>query len=160
MDKIENKIFQDLDKKKISYSIFNHPPSPTVSDSRKIRANIPGEKTKCLFLKDENSKYYLVALQAEKRLDVKTLKDTLNLKSLSFSNESDLRDELKTTPGSVSILGLIFSKNITLILDSDLYRSESLTFHPNINSQSILLDNKNLKKFLETLDNKINILKL
>jgi len=59
-----------LEDHKIEYKIYNHRAVFTVAESKLIKQKIPGKHTKCLFLKDEKDRFYLIALPAEKRLDI------------------------------------------------------------------------------------------
>ena len=69
-----------LEKHNIQYKNYEHPAVFTVEESKKIKINIPSLHTKCLFLKDENSQFYLVAIPAEKRLNILLLRKKFNLK--------------------------------------------------------------------------------
>jgi hypothetical protein len=78
----------------------------------------------------------------------------------------ELKAELNLTPGSVSIYGMINavnsknSKSITLILDQVVWNSDSVGFHPNINTSTLELTHENLEKFYNTLKCKKEIMKL
>ncbi len=157
---MDTKLINYFSNHKIKYETYNHHPVFTVEESKKIKTNIPGKHTKCLFLKDENSNFYLIALPAEKRLDTKSLKKKLEIKSLSFASPEELKQKLNLTPGSVSIFGLIYSKNIHLIIDKVLWLSDKVGFHPNINTATLVLSHPNLEKFCNSLNCKKQILEL
>ena len=84
-------------------------------ESRLIKEKIPAVHTKCLFLKDDSSRFYLVAIQANKRLDIKLLKSRFLLKKLFFASPEELKENLNLTPGSVSIFGMINAKNVRVV---------------------------------------------
>jgi len=149
-----------LEKHNIQYKIYKHPAVFTVEESKSIKTKIPGMHTKCLFLKDEKQNFYLIALSAEKRLNTKSLKDKLRIKDLHFANPEELKQQLNLTPGSVSIFGMIYSKNFFLIIDKELWNAESVGFHPNINTSTIVLNHENLEKFYNTLNIKKEIMEL
>ena len=149
-----------LEKHKIEYKNYKHPAVFTVAESKKIKIDIPALHTKCLFLKDENSQFYLVAIPAEKRLNINLLRKKFNLKKLYFASKEELKSELNLTPGSVSIFGMIYSKNTNLIIDKELWDAESVGFHPNINTSTILLNHENLEKFYNSIDIRKSIIEL
>jgi Ala-tRNA(Pro) deacylase len=144
----------------ISYIEHEHPAVFTVEDSKLIKKDIPVMHTKSLFLKDEKENYYLFCIDAFKRLDMKKIKCNFNLKKLTFGSPEELKKELNTTYGSVSIFAMIYAKNINLIIDKDIWIAKSSGFHPNINTSTLEIDNKNLKKYLNLLNCKFEIMDL
>src|SRR3989344_7538665 len=149
-----------LEKHNIQYKNYEHPAVFTVEESKKIKINIPSLHTKCLFLKDENSKFYLVAIPAEKRLNILFLRKKFNLKKLHFASEEELKYNLNLTPGSVSIFGMIYSKSVYLIIDKSIWDANKAGFHPNINTATIVLDHSNLEKFYNSLKSDKEVLGL
>lgn len=149
-----------LEKHKIEYKNYEHPAVFTVEESKKIKINIPATHTKCLFLKDEHSQFYLVCLPAEKRLNINLLRKKFNLKELYFASPEELKANLNLTPGSVSIFGTIYSNSVYLIIDKQLWDAEAVSFHPNINTATIVLNHNNLEKFYHSLKAKKEILEL
>ncbi len=149
-----------LEENNIKYKVYEHPEVFTVAESKKIKAKIPGRHTKCLFLKDENSNFYLICIMAEKRLNFNLLRKKLNLKRLFFASPEELKNELHLKPGAVSPFGMIYSDSTFLILDKGLWDAEEMGFHPNINSSTLVLTNNNLKKFYGTLGKRKEIMEL
>jgi Ala-tRNA(Pro) deacylase len=148
-----------LDSLKISYKIHEHPAVFTVAESRELLKNKSYLHTKSLFLKDENGRFYLVCLPAEKRLDIKFLAKHLSVRKLYFASPEELKDELNLTPGSVSIFGMIYAKKVFLILDSDIWEARVSGFHPNINTSTLEIDHSNLEKFINSLKSEKEIVK-
>lgn len=157
---MDNNLLRYLDNLKIKYEVFRHKPVFTVEESKSIKASIPGIHTKNLFLKDEKSRFYLVCLPAEKRLNMNNLKKVISAKKLYFASSDNLKSELNLLPGSVSIFGMIYARNTHLILDKEIFEGESSGFHPNINSATLVLTKKNLKVFYDSINAKKEILKL
>lgn len=149
-----------LAKHNIEYQIYTHKAVFTVEQSSSIKQKIPGKHTKCLFLKDSRNQFYIIAIEANKRLDTKSLKKKLKIKKLNFGSPEELKQQLNLTPGSVSIFGLIYNPSVYLIIDSDLYKAAKVSFHPNINTSTLVLNHDSLEKFLSTLKVKIEIMEL
>lgn len=149
-----------LEKNQINYKIYEHPAVFTVEQSKAIKEKIPGIHAKCLFLKDNNKNYYLICIQAEKRLDIKLIKEKFNLKELNFASPEELKKELNLYPGAVSIFGMIYSESVYLILDKEIWGADSAGFHPNVNTATIVLNHTDLEKYYNSLKSKKEIMKL
>ena len=149
-----------LKKHNIPFTEYNHPAVFTVEESKKLKQSIPGMQCKCLFLKDENEKFYLVALPALKRLNTKNLRSILGVKKLNFGSPEELKQHLNLTPGSVSIFGMIYSTDVALIVDKEIWDSSSSGFHPNLNTSTLVISHEGLKKFYNSLNSEKRILVL
>jgi Ala-tRNA(Pro) deacylase len=149
-----------LDKHNISYVEHKHPAVFTVEESKKLKQLIPGLHCKCLFLKDNNRNFYLVALPAEKRLDIKSLREKLQVKKLNFGSPEELKEKLNLTPGSVSIFGMIYAKDVAFILDQEVWNAETSGFHPNINTATLEIKHEDLEKFYNSLNSEKHVIEL
>jgi len=151
-----------LEKHKIEYIEHKHVAVFTVEESKNQKIRMPEVfHTKNLFLKDQNKNFFLVCMNAYKTLNLKALKEKLKAKKkLSFASPEQLKQHLNLTPGSVSIFGLIHSKDVKLILDKELWQAENAGFHPNINTSTLELSHENLEKFIESLECEKEILEL
>lgn len=149
-----------LEKYNIQYKNYEHQAVFTVAESKKIKIEIPALHTKCLFLKDENSQFYLICLPAEKRLNINTLRKKFNLKELYFASPEELKQNLNLTPGSVSLFGMIYAKSTHLIIDKQIWEADAVGFHPNINTATLVLNHNNLEKFYNSLKARKEIIEL
>jgi len=151
-----------LKKISVNYELYKHPAVFTVAEAIKNKAEIPEVfHTKNLFLRDENKKFFLICMNAFKKLNLKSLREKLGAKKkLSFASPEQLKANLNLAPGSVSIFGMIYAKNVALVIDKELWNAKKVGFHPNINSETIVLDRENLKKFVNSLRAEIKIFEL
>lgn len=145
-----------LNDMNINFKVIAHPPVYTCKETKNYEKDIRGIKAKNLFLKSKDS-YYLIIIPSEERLNIKEIETLVN-KKLSFSDEIDLKNILNLSRGSVSPFGLIYDKDkkTTLIISRKLMDSEYLSFHPNINTETLELNKKDFLMFLDNL--KINLL--
>ena len=159
---MEEKLEKYLLRHNIGYVLHRHKAVFTVKESKKEPdiISIPGLRTKSLFLRDKEKNFYLVCLPGEKRLDMKNLREKLKVKELHFASPEELKYHLDLTPGSVSIFGMINAKNVTLIIDEDVWEAEKTGFHPNINTATLEIDKEQLRKFVHSLNCKHIIIKL
>ncbi len=137
----------------IVYQTYKHLAVFTVEEAKKVDRHIPALHTKNLFLKEKSAGYFLVCLEAEKRLDIKNLSKRIGTKKLSFASANELQSELNLTPGSVSLFGMIYSKSTQLVLDQAILRAPAVGFHPNTNTATVVIDQPNLRIFLQSLNN-------
>ena len=153
-------IKQYLKELKIEFKTFSHPPIYTCEEADKYNKNIKGIHSKNLFLKGRKSKnFYLIIIPAIKNLEIKKFEDILN-KKLKFANETDLKEIINTTPGSVSPFALIFDNElrVQLIIDKEVWDSNFVSFHPNINTETLELTQQDFHKFINSLKNKLIII--
>jgi len=152
MNEIENKaLLNYLKSHDINYKIHFHKAVFTVAESKSIKSKIPELHTKCLFLKDDKGAFYLAAVPADKRVDLKLLRKTLNVKKLQFGSQEELKKYLHLTPGSVSVFGLFDSSEVKLIIDNEVWNAEIVNFHPNINTATLELSHADFEKFYNSL---------
>lgn len=143
---------------KIEYKTYTHPAVYTVAESEKHKIELNSPINKTLFLKtkkQESKSYYLIILPGNKRLNLKELEQKLNEK-ITFASEQELKEILELTPGAVSPFGLINDKDskVELIIDKESLTSNLISFHPNINTETIELTQQDFKKYLYSLKNK------
>ena len=135
-------VFDFLKGLGIEYQVFNHPAVFTVEESQRHRLDIEFGENKNLFLRNKKGdRHYLVVISASKQLDLKKFSEKLDEKNIGFASPDRLLKYLKLTPGSVSPFGLLndIERKVELIIDKDLLENEMLGFHPNINTQTLVL---------------------
>ena len=150
-------VFDFLKKLNISYEVYNHPAVFTVEESKQHRIGSGFGENKNLFLRNnKGNKHYLITISSSKKLDIDNLAKILGEKSLGFASEERLKKYLNLTPGSVSPFGLVndANKEVIFVFDRDLLKYNKLGFHPNINTQTVIISTDDFKKFIESTGNK------
>ena len=146
-----------LEKNGIKYQLHTHPAVFTAAEAKIHCGHIPGLHCKNLFLKEKSEdNYFLVTIPADQRLDIKLLKNKLNSAHLTFANEEDLEKYLGLTKGAVSPLGLVndIRNKVTYIIEKTVWESEKVTFHPNINTETLELSQDSFHLFVNKVGNK------
>lgn len=159
----EQKIYDILDSLNIKYIKFQHDPVYTVEEVNNLNINIPGMALKNLFLKNKKgNKHYLVIVEESKRVDLKELSLTIKASGLSFASEERLEKHLGLKPGAVTPLGLINDKekNVEVILDEEIKYADKVSFHPNVNTATILIDYCDFEKYLNWCKNEYKFSKM
>ena len=145
-------IFEFLDAHKIQYRRVDHPPVFTCEEADRIVPSLPGAKTKNLFLRDgKGRKHFLLAVSSEKNVDLKALSRILGVNKLGFASADRLEKYLNLTPGAVTLLGVVHdsSKQVEVVVDSDLWSNDAFLCHPLVNTSTLLLDKMSLTRFFE-----------
>lgn len=156
MHPAEAPVYQALEDLQIRWTRYEHPAVFTVEEAERHWAPIPATHCKNLFLRNKKATaHYLAIVESSKRVDIGALTARLNEDRLSFASPERLATYLGLTPGSVSPFGLIHpgAKDVRVVIDADLRRAESVAFHPNINTATIVLAWTDFERFLERRGN-------
>ncbi len=156
-------IYSLLESLSIPFTRYNHPAVFTVDESEKICKDIPGAKTKNLFLRNRaGDKHWLVVIAAEKRADLKKLAALVGETKLSFASPERLMKYLGITPGSVTFLALINDVHhaVNVIVDEDIMKHEAIQTHPLTNTATLVIPRAGVKKFLAYCENTITFITL
>jgi Ala-tRNA(Pro) deacylase len=159
----ESKVLEMLDELGIQYQRYEHPPVFTVEEANRHRGKIPCGKTKNLFLRNKKGRrHYLVVTDAEKQVDLKSLKERVGESALSFASPERLEKYLGLTPGSVSPFGIIndTKDEVMVLLDRDLLRHDALGFHPNVNTATLVIQTEDFQRFLDHCGNVVRIVQI
>lgn len=135
----------------IAYERFEHPAVATAEAAGEYWANIEAVHCKNLFLRNQKgTRHYLVILEHTKRADLRAVADQIGDGKLSFASPERLLNHLGVTPGSVSPFGLIHDKarEVRVYLDRELRIATRISFHPNINTATLVIGQADFDRFL------------
>ena len=153
--------FNFLEANQIAYSRHDHPAVYTVEEADRLVPELAAAKTKNLFLRDDKGRrHFLVVVPGHKQVDLKTLKDRMGIKRISFGSPQRLQKHLGIEPGAVSILALYNDKALAveLFMDQELWVSESFQCHPLVNTATLEITRENLIRFLEITGHEMTII--
>jgi Ala-tRNA(Pro) deacylase len=156
-------IFDFLSNNSIPYERVDHPPVLTCEEARRLVPQIAGAETKNLFLRDGKGKnHFLLAVPAEKNVDLKALSGALGISGLSFGSAERLKKYLNLEPGAVSLLGLIndVSSQVQLLIDRDLWLSDYILCHPLANTSTLSISRVGLEKFFNLTHHRPRIMEI
>ena len=142
----------------ISFDRYEHPPVATALEADEHWAGIDAAHCKNLFLRNQKgNRHYLVIVKHPKRADLRGVADQIGDGKLSFASPERLLTHLGVTPGSVSPFGLIndASREVRVFLDADLKAAERISFHPNINTVTVVLTFTDFERFLADRGNPV-----
>lgn len=149
---MQNEVYKLLGSLNIKYTKIQHPPLFSCEDNEKYNIKFDAMICKNLFIRNSNkSQYYIVILPLEKKIDFKSLQNILSETRLSFGDEKILEEKLGIKTGSVSVFNIINQKcnDIIYILDENILKNEKVGFHPNINTETVIFNPKEITKIFE-----------
>ena len=150
------KLYQLLDKLHIAYEYIEHPPAPTIEIAKQYWAGHDAQHCKNLFFRNhKGNRHYLVILNCDRDMAIHDIEKQLHQGKLSFASEARMDKYLGVKPGSVTPFGLIndTEHHVTVFLDHTLQQAEKLSFHPCINTASLIIKREDLIKFLDYCGN-------
>ncbi len=157
------KVLTKLKELKITYDLVEHPPALTKEDADSYIEGKDGVRTKTLFLcNHKKTKFYLIVMDEDKRLNIKKLNELFNEKNIHFASEELLKSKLGLTPGIVSLFGLLnnIEHDVKIYFDKEMLNEDIITFTANDNSKTIFINKENMFKFLKLINYDYNIIDL
>lgn len=148
---MKQKVFDKLDELKLEYKNFEHEPVFTCDEAKWIE--VPWKRVKNLLLRNEKkTRFYMVVLEDQKRLDSWVLRKILQESKLSFATRELMIEKIWVEPWHVSPFALLnnISKDIRVIFDKEL-DWELAWFHPLQNDNTTVINTKDIEKFLQEL---------
>ena len=142
----------------IAFDRHGHPPIDTAEAGEQYWTGIDAIHCKNLFMRNQKgTKHYLVILNYLKRANLRAVSDQVGDGKLSFASPDRLMTHLGVTPGSVSPFGLIHdpSHQVRVVLDRDLKSADRISFHPNINTATVVLAFADFLRFLDWCGNPV-----
>lgn len=161
MPKTADDLHQFLSELEIEVTTVTHPPLYTVADSQNLRGEIAGGHTKNLFLKDKKDNFFMVTVEEDAVVDLKTIHSIIGASSrVSFGKPEKLMEFLGLIPGAVSVFGAINDrdKNVQIILDAALMEHEVINAHPLTNEATTSINRDDLVRFLKATGHEPQIL--
>lgn len=161
------KTFEDLiaflDRHGLKSNTINHPPLRTVADSQSLRGEIAGGHTKNLFLRDKKGASFLVTLEEDAVVDLKSLHSLIGASGrVSFASAERLMEHLGVMPGAVTPFGLIndSAQAVTMIFDEPLLRHDVINAHPLVNDKTTSIGRDDLLAFARLTGHAPRVLKV
>lgn len=152
-----------LDQLSIPFARYEHPPIATGDDGLEHWEGIEATHCKNLFLRNQKgTRHYLVILEATKRADLRSVAEQVGDGKLSFASADRLNRYLRVTPGSVSPFGLIHDADhhVRVFLDRELRDADKISFHPNINTRTLVLSFSDFERYLAATWNVVRFIEV
>ena len=136
----EEDCYDLLDKLGIQFQRIDHTPADTIEDCVQLEPLLQVKATKNLFLRNRaRTAWYLLMMPGDKPFHTRDLIGQMGIQRLSFGEEDMLGSMLNLTPGSVSIMGLMYDtkKQVKLLMDREIVQNDYIRCHPCINTSTL-----------------------
>lgn len=150
------KVVDTLNNLGISFEIHFHPPIPTIEEAMRYWQEFDSTHCKNLFFRNhKGNQHYLVFFECHQQMQIHELEKILRQGKLTFASPQRMEKYLGLLPGSVSPFGLINDEthHVKVFIDKTLKEAPKLSFHPNDNTATIVIDNKDFFTFLDAMGN-------
>lgn len=157
------KLYKILEELGIAFEYHEHPPAPTIELARLYWKDIEATHCKNLFFRNhKGNRHYLVIIEHTRDLAIHDLEQRLKQGKLSFASEERMQKYLGLSPGSVSPFGLIHdpARHVHLFIDQELCKSTKISFHPCVNTASLVISFCDFEKFLGFTGNTFQFMEL
>ncbi|MCQ2332904.1 MAG: prolyl-tRNA synthetase associated domain-containing protein [Paludibacteraceae bacterium] len=145
------KLYELLEKLGIEYEYLEHPEAPTIEIAKKYWAGHDAKHCKNLFFRNhKGNQHYLVLLDCDADMDIHSIEKQLHQGKLSFASPERMMKYLGVKPGSVTPFGLIndVEHHVIVFIDETLQQAERVSFHPCVNTASLMIRRDDLIKFI------------
>ena len=160
----EIKVYDLLDSLGIEYQRVDHPAVATIDACHGVDQILGIHICKNLFLCNrQKTAFYLLLMPGEKVFKTRELSRQIGTSRLSFASGEDMEKYLNVTPGSATVMGLIFDTEhkVQLLIDEDVLNEEYFGCHPCINTSSIKMRTEDMTgKYLEAVGHEYITVKL
>jgi Ala-tRNA(Pro) deacylase len=156
-------LYKILDELGIKFDYYGHPPVPTIEEARIYWKDIEATHCKNLFFRNhKGNRHYLVIIEHTRDLVIRDLEQRLKQGKISFASGERMNKYLGLSPGSVSPFGLIHDTtgHVHLFIDDNLRKSTRVSFHPCVNTASLVISFPDFEKFLNFTGNTFEYLEL
>ncbi len=156
-------LYQVLENLSIEFEYHEHPPAPTVEAALEHWKEIQSTHCKNLFFRNhKGNRHYLVILEHSNKLAIRELEQLLKQGKLSLASDRRLEQWMGLSPGSVTPFGLIndTENHVHLFLDDNLRKADKLSFHPNINTATIVVSYDDFIRYLDNTGNSYEFIRL
>ncbi|MCQ2329872.1 MAG: prolyl-tRNA synthetase associated domain-containing protein [Paludibacteraceae bacterium] len=157
------KLYELLDELGIQYEYIEHPEAPTIEIAKKYWEGHDAKHCKNLFFRNhKGNQHYLVLLDCDADMDIHSIEKQLHQGKLSFASPERMMKYLGVKPGSVTPFGLIndAEHHVIVFIDETLQQAEKVSFHPCINTASLMILKDDLIRFINHQGNTWQWIKL
>lgn len=154
-------IFDFMTTHHVAYARHDHPAVFTVAEADRLVPDLPGARTKNLFLRDDKGRrHFLILIRSDKRVNLNKLEGLLGTKRIRFGSARRLKKHLGVDPGAVSLLAIHNDPRhaVEVVMDRDLWQSEAFLFHPLVNTSTLVMSKADIERFMAATGHALTVL--
>ena len=144
-------IYDRLEELAIPYIRVDHDHADTIEFCQEVEQVLGAKICKNVFLcSRQQTRIYLLMMPRCKPFKTKYLSAQLGCARLSFADDGHMGEYLRTVPGSVSALELLFDTGhrVQLVIDRELMEDEFISGHPGISTSTLRLKREDLLRYV------------
>ena len=153
-----------LEENGVSYVRAEHDEAATIELCEDVEKVIDAKICKNLLLCNrQQTKFYMLLIPGDMPFKTKYLSAQINSSRLSFASGEKMEELLNVSPGSLTVLSLMFDKEETveLLIEKNVFNDEFFACHPCVNTATVKFLTSDLKdKVLPALGRKYTIVDL
>lgn len=156
-------VLERLNTLGIPYELAEHPAVFTIDEMERLGVPLDGEVVKNLFLRDaKKRRFFLVAVQKDKQVDLRRLGELLGAGRLSFASAELLEQFLGLHQGEVTPMGVLNDRDakVEVVFDQDLEGHPRLGVHPNENTATLWMSYEDIRRVVEGNGNSFRCVRL
>ena len=152
----EIRVYDYLDDLSISYSRLDHAPAFGSEEElcREIEDSLGARICKNLFLANrQRTRFYMLMIPEHKVFKSSDISKQAGSSRLHFAESEYMEELIGCTPGSASVMGLIYDTDhkVQLLVDDEVINAEYVGCHPCINTSSLRISSEDIfKRFVES----------
>lgn len=138
----KEKSYNLLQQLGVFYTLVEHDYADTIEKCHSVEKKLGCPICKNLLLTNrQKTELYLLLMPGDKPFKTKQLSNQIGSSRLSFATPEQMLQYLNITPGSVSVLGLMYDRenSVKLLIDRELLENEYIGCHPCVNDATLKL---------------------
>lgn len=138
-----------LENNGVEYIRAEHDEAATIELCEEIEKVIDAKICKNLLLCNrQQTKFYMLLIPGDMVFKTKYLSAQINSARLSFAGGDKMEELLNVTPGSLTVLSLMYDKNkeVELLIEKNVFKEEYFGCHPCVNSATVRFLTADLKE--------------
>ncbi len=157
-------VYDFLDNLGVKYQRVDHEALMTIAACEEVDKSLEIEICKNLFMCNrQKTDFYLLLIPGNKAVQVKEISPQVPCSRLSFASGEHMEEYLNVTPGSATVMGLLFDpeQKVQLLVDEEIFDQEYFGCHPCINTSSVKMTTKDMfEKVLPAMNREYITVKL
>ncbi len=153
-----------LEENGVEYIRAEHDEAATIELCLGVEEVINAKICKNLLLCNrQQTKFYMLLIPGDMPFKTKYLSKQINSARLSFADGEKMEELLNVTPGSLTVLSLMYDKEkeVELLIEKNVFKDQYFGCHPCVNTATVRFTTKDLKeKVLPALGREYTIVDL
>ncbi len=137
-----------LENNGVDYIRAEHEEAATIELCEEIEKVIGAKICKNLLLCNrQQTKFYMLLIPGDMVFKTKYLSAQINSSRLSFGSGEKMEELLNVTPGSLTVLALMYDKEkqVELLIEKNIFKEKFIGCHPCVNTATVRFTTEDLK---------------